>query len=296
MITKTDFDAKLSRINRKITENKTKNLLVENELNKLKTFDSSYFTDKSHFEEDGTQNYLVFQPINKYFKVITNIDYVSSWKSKGLSAETIKPRTTSDNSLTPVLSYCGTKTRVKFTGSYLKQPKISYTHGKVVKVYIVYELGASSSHNNDPTLKNCLFGAVTLTKNADIDKYGYSGYGIGFDRKSAFSFPGGADFRQNVITFGVNMSSSVHADNKKKDILILGKGPTQGLEHTLTAEKMCSINFTVTKKKLCLSLHYNGANSYLFVNGTEIPKFKAKDSEIVATPLCLGNISKKISH
>ena len=88
------------------------------------------------------------------------------------------------------------------------------------------------------------------------------------------------------------MSSSSHIDNKKKNILVLGKGPTQGLEHTLAAEKMCSINFSVTKKKFCLSLHYNGANSYLFVNGKEILKFKAKDSEIVATPLCLGNISK----
>ena len=85
---------------------------------------------------------------------------------------------------------------------------------------------------------------------------------------------------------------SVHVDNDKKDILVLDQGPTQGLEHTLTAEKMYSIDHTVTKKKFCLSLHYNGANSYLFVNGTEIYKFKAKDSEIVATPLCLGNISK----
>ena len=78
----------------------------------------------------------------------------------------------------------------------------------------------------------------------------------------------------------------------KKDILILGRGPRQGLEHTLTAEKMDSINFTLTKKKFCLGLHCNGANSYLFVNRTEIYKFKAKDSEIVATALCLGNISK----
>ena len=88
------------------------------------------------------------------------------------------------------------------------------------------------------------------------------------------------------------MSSSAHVDNKKKNILILGKGPTQGLEHILSAEKMYSISFTVIKNKFCLSLHYNGANSYLFVNGTEIHKFKAKDSEIVAAPLCLGNISK----
>ena len=88
------------------------------------------------------------------------------------------------------------------------------------------------------------------------------------------------------------MSSSTKIDNRKKDILIFGNGPTQGLEHTLSAEKMHSINFTVTKKKFCLSLHYNGANSYLFVSGTEIFKFKAKDSKIVAAPLCLGNISK----
>ena len=91
------------------------------------------------------------------------------------------------------------------------------------------------------------------------------------------------------------MSSSIHIDNKKKDILVLGRGSTQGLESTLTAEKIYSINFTVTKKKFCLSLLYNGANSYLFVNGTEICKFKAKDSEIVASPLCLGNISKDLS-
>ena len=116
LIAKTDFGAKLSRINRKITENKSKNLLVENYLNKLKTFDSSYFIGKSHFEEDDTQNHLVFQLLNKYFIVITNTDYVSSWKSIGLSAESIKPPTTSDN-LTPALNYYGTKTRVKFTES-----------------------------------------------------------------------------------------------------------------------------------------------------------------------------------
>ena len=200
LITKTDFDAKLSSLNRTITQNKTKHLLVENELNKLKTFDSSQFIGKSHFDEDGTQNYLVFQAINKYFKVIANTDYVSSWKPKGLSVESIKLPTTSDNSLTLVLNYRGTKTGVKYTGSCLKQPKMSYNHGKIVNIYIVQELGASSTHINDPTLKNCLFGAVTLTKNADIDKQGYSGYGTGFDRRGSFSFPSGG-FGQNVLIF-----------------------------------------------------------------------------------------------
>ena len=89
------------------------------------------------------------------------------------------------------------------------------------------------------------------------------------------------------------MSLFVHVDNKGKVILILGKGPTQVLgEHSLTAEKMYSVNFTDHRKKCCLSLHYNGANSYLFVNSTGIIKFKAKDSMIIATPLCLGSISK----
>ena len=148
--------------------------------------------------------------------------------------------------------------RVEFTGSCLKQPQISYTYKKVVNIYIVYELGASGSNNSDPTLKNCLFGAVNLIKNADFDKYRYSGYGIGFDRRSSFSFPGGR-FGQNVLIFGTDMSSSAHIDNKKKT-LVLGKGLTQDLEHMLTAEKMYSINFTVTKKKFCFSLHYNEAN------------------------------------
>ena len=160
-----------------------------------------------------------------------------------------------------------------------------------MNIYIVYELGASTSNIGDPTLKNCSFDVFTLRKNADFKKYKYSGYGIGFDRRSSFSFPGGG-FGQNVLIFGADMSCSIHIDNKKNDMLVLRRGPTQGLESTLTAEKMYSINFTVTKKRFCLSLHYNGANSYFFVNGTEIYKFKAKDSKIVPNQLCLGNISK----
>ena len=223
-------------------------------MNKLKTFDLDYFIGKSHFEEDGAQNYLVFQPLNKYFKVIANTDYVSSWKSKGLSAESIKPPTTSDNNLAPELNYYDDfKVRVKFTRSCLKQPNFTYTHKTIINIYIVYELGASTSNDNDPTLKNCLFGAVTFTKNADVDKYGHSGYGIGFDRRGNFSFLSGG-FDQNVLIFGVDMSSSAHSDNKKKDMLVLGKGPTQGLEHTLTAEEIYSSNFTVTKKILLLIL------------------------------------------
>ena len=140
-------------------------------------------------------------------------------------------------SCSPLIDYLSSKIRLKFSRGSLQQRNNSiYTHGTIVNIYTVYKLGASSSFNNDPTLENSLLGAVRLTKNADIDKYQYSGYGIGFDRKSCFSFPGD-EFGQNVIILGVDMSSSVHIDNERKDILILGNGPTKGLEHTLTAKK-----------------------------------------------------------
>ena len=91
-----------------------------------------------------------------------------------------------------------------------------YFHGKIVNIYIVYEINKKNNTViSHPTLENCLFGAVTLTKNADTDKYGYSGYGIGFDRKGSFSFPGDG-CGQNVIIFRADMSSSIHIDNKKK--------------------------------------------------------------------------------
>ena len=265
-------------------------MLVESELNNLKTFNSDYFIGKSHFEEDGTQNYLVFQPIYRNFKS-SNSDYVFLWTSKVLSNESITPPSAPNNFLSPSLNYLGSKIRVKFSESCLKQDKITYTNGKIVNICIVYEMNKKDNTIiSDPTLENCLFGAVTLTKNVNIDRYGYSGYGIGCNRKGSFSFSGGG-YGQDVLISGVDMSFSVRIDNKK-DILVLRWDPTQGLEHALTAEKMYSINFTEKNKKFCLSLHYDGANSYLFVNGTEIYKFKAKDSEIVASPLYLGNISK----
>ena len=141
LITKTDFDAKLSSLNRKITSNKTKHLLVENQLKKLETFDSIYFRDKSHFEDDGTQNCLVFQTTQRCFKTVSNNnDHILSWKSKGLSDESIKRLSTSNNILNLLLNYVGTKARVEFKGSCLKQDKISFNHRKIVNIYIVYEI------------------------------------------------------------------------------------------------------------------------------------------------------------
>ena len=106
---KTNFDNTVSSHDNKIAANRTKNESIEDELKKLKTLDLSYFICKSHFEEDGTKNYLVFQPINRYFKIIADTKYISSWQSKGISDETVKPYATSDNSLTPLIDYHGNK-------------------------------------------------------------------------------------------------------------------------------------------------------------------------------------------
>ena len=124
LITKIDFDAKLSSLNRKITANKSKHLLIEKELKKLKTFDSRYFIGKSHFEEDGTENYLVFQPVYRYFKMIAGVGngiHIYYWKSKGLSDERINSTKTPIHNNTPNLNYYVTKTRVEFNGSCFKQ-------------------------------------------------------------------------------------------------------------------------------------------------------------------------------
>ena len=123
--------------------------------------------------------------------------------------------------LTPSLNYVGTKARGEFKGDCLKQDKISFDHEKVVNIYIVYEINKNVNISSYPTLENCLFGAVELTKHLDTDPYKYSEYDIGFDKKGFFSI--GDEVGRSVTIFGVDVSSSPHIDNKKKDISILGK-------------------------------------------------------------------------
>ena len=206
-------------------------------LKKSETFDSIYFRGKSHFEDNGTQNYLVFETAYRYFKTVSiNDSNILSWKSKALSDEIIKPPSTPNKMLNLSVNCVGTKARVKLNVDCLKQERISFDHGKIVNIYIVYEMDRNVDISSYPMLENCLFGAVKLTKYVDIDLYKYSGYGIGFDRKRFFSTDD--EVGRNVIIFAVDMSSSSHIDSKKKYILILSKGATQGLEHTLAAEKL----------------------------------------------------------
>ena len=171
----------------------------------------------------------------------------------------------------------GRNMHLKFNGSCLKTTEkyCFYSEVTELNICIVYKL-SSNLNNFNFALENCLFGAVRLTINADTDKYKLLGYGIGFDSRRTFLFPDGS-FPQNVIVFGADMSSSVHANNKTKNILVLGKGVPQKLDNTtIYAEKLHLINFSKSNALFYLSLHYNTENCYLFVNGTEIHKFKAR--------------------
>ena len=179
--------------------------------------------------------------------------------------------------------------------SFFEQKKENIIKSRsIVNIYIAYTTYLKKTINSDNVSKNCLFGATKVTKpsdTTDTDKYIYSGYGLRFDSTSQFTHPQGGTNR-NIIIFGVNSSNSVHATNKTQNILILGHGLTQKVNNTtIYAEKMYSSNFSAENKIFCLSLHYNGDNSYLFVNGKEVTKYKVKKPEIKANQLILGSIS-----
>ena len=155
---------------------------------------------------------------------------------------------------------------VDFNGHCLINNNISIPK-KIINLYISYILKPwLRDLNTDFTLNNCLFGSVELTKNANQDKYKYSGYEMGFDSRSEFSFTDDS-VEKNVILFGAEMRSSVHIDKKNKDIIILGEGPTQRLDDTTsTEEAKYPINFTQLGKRFVLILHYHGSNSFVFVD------------------------------
>ena len=221
---------------------------------------------------------------------------VNLWKSTGINSYTknsdmdaVSVATTS----LPSLVNNG-RISVRFEGTYFKQTKLLCPNNdNIINIYIVYLIDPiSSSRNTDYTVQNALFGGIKITKNAtDTSKHKYEGYGICFDEGSTFS-KGNINDGKNVIIFGVHENSLTHANNKANNIYIMEDFLVQGINDTsLYAEKIYSQNFTAVNKKFVLSLHYNSDNSYLFVNGKEELKFKAKDDQIVKEILCLGNIN-----
>ena len=197
-----------------------------------------------------------------------------------------------------IKKYPGKAAGVRFSIDFFLYQKdkdlITLENPPIINIYITHKTLAKTL-NSEFTLKNCLFGAVKITNksNSDKDMWQYNVYGIAFDSKGEFTHPSGQGYTKNVVIFGVDSSCSRHSFNKTQNILVLGKEFIQKINNTtIYAEKMYLPNFTLDDKIFCLSLHYNSDNSYLFVNGKEICKFKTKSSELKKYNLCLGSISK----
>ena len=176
-------------------------------------------------------------------------------------------------------------------------------NNNVVNISCVYKLDPiASSRDTTFTIQNALFGAMQITKNTDTSKYDYKGYGICFDERSEFGhaiteggFAHTIDAR-SVLMFGADMSCSVRKTNRAHHIYVVGTGLTQGIhDTTLYAEMDFYRNFTDPGKRFMLSLHYNGDDSYLFVNGRQELKFKCKTDQLVKEKLCIGNLSDQWS-
>ena len=194
---------------------------------------------------------------------------------------------------------------VYLQGSHFQQNNVLTSNNdhvinkNVINLYIVYKLDPIAlSRDTTFTIQNALFGAMQITKNTDTSKYDYKGYGICFDERSEFghtitedSFAHTTDAR-NVLIFGADMNFSIHKTNRANHIYVMGTGLTQGIHDTmLFAEKNFYRNFTDPGKIFMLSLHHNGDDSYLFVNGRQELKFRCKTDQLVKEKLCIGNLS-----
>ena len=186
---------------------------------------------------------------------------------------------------------------VYLSGNHFQQNKVIIPNiNNVINIYCVYQIEPISYSRDDTfTVQNALFGAMQITKNADTRKYKYKGYGICFDEGGLFSI-GNITNGRKVLMFGVHEDAVILANNKANNIFVMGDDFVQGInDTTLYAEKIYSQNFTQPSTKFVLSLHYNGDNSYLFVNGKQELKFKAKTESLVKEQLCIRNVSDKWS-
>ena len=219
---------------------------------------------------------------------------ISKWKSTGTF------NYVNDTNMSAVKNASGELPDIKadddlyvyLSGNHFQQDTQKDANNVTINLYCVYKLDPiSSSRDNTFTVQNALFGSMQITKNADTSKSKYKGYGICFDEGGSFS-KGNISNGKNVLIFGVDESSLVHANNKVNNIYVMSDLFVQGInDTTLDAEKIYSKNFTQTNKKFVLSLHYNDNDSYLFVNGKQELKFKAKPDQLIKEKLCIRNLS-----
>ena len=219
--------------------------------------------------------------------------YMLDWKPKNVYDPSNKNKlhsTQNINNFYPRIKNISGELYVSFSGNYFVQNIVNISNN-VINIYCVYKLDlVDFSRNNKFTIQNALFGAIEITKNANTSKYKYKGYGICFDESEEFTHVrkegnfNHTTSARNVIIFGADMGFSKHANNKANNIYVMGKDYIQKInDTTIYAEKMFYRNFTDPGHKFILSLHYNGDNSYLFVNGREELKFKTKTNQIINT-------------
>ena len=223
---------------------------------------------------------------------------ISKWKSTGIfdyisGTDTDAVKNASGE--LPNIDANNNDVYVYLSGNHFQQYIPSFNN-EIINIYRVYKLDPISfSRDNTFTVQNALFGSMQITKNADTSKYKYKGYGICFDKGDTFSI-GNITRGKNVLIFGVHESSLTHANNKANNIFIMGDGFVQGInDMTLYAEKIYSQNFTQPNKKFVLSLHYNDNDSYLFINGKQELKFKAKPDRSIKEKFCIANLNGQIS-
>ena len=298
-------------IDNKTKENASDILALENKLTQKE--------DTTHGNERGLsfnrgfcfylqQNHLVYEC--KVDSFIFNNKKISKWESTGaFNRSDYYSMNGIENTKTemPILKN-DERLYVYLQGNHFQQNNVLTSSNdhvlneNVINIYIVYKLDPlASTRDKSFTIQNALFGAMQITKNAtDRDKNNYKRYGICFDKRSEFGHTiteGGhahATEARNVLIFGADMSFSVHETNKANHIYLMGTGLTQGInDTTIYAEKNFYRNFTDFGKKFVLSLHYNGDNSYSFVNGRQELKFKAKIDQLVKEKLCIGNLSEQ---
>ena len=228
----------------------------------------SFFKDNYYYAQ---QSYFLFEPGSKSYD--RDGGKINFWISTGIHNDSKNIdlfSTKKSSSVLPKLTRQNNRIGVLFEGSYMKQEKVGYAHGVGLNIYIVYNLQKRTVSTHDFTVQNALFGAVKITKDVNTSHYQYHGYEIYFDGNSSFSF-GNNIGAKNVIIFGCDMSFSSHATNRANNIYVLGKYFVQGISTTghtrFYAEKLYKTDFTEQGKKFALSLHYNGDNSYLFLNG-----------------------------
>ena len=307
LITTTDFDAKLKNISDRVTNNKSKDLLLDNELKKLKALVGS--SAKIKFDEVQKENsfnrgffyylqqsYLVYECKMDSFNFTSK--KISKWKSTGIfiySDDSSMKGIEDTKTKLPELKNDG-RMHVYLQGNHFQQNNVVIpNNNNVINIYAVYKLDPiSSTRNTDYTIQNALFGAMKITKNTDSSKNNYTGYGLCFDEGGEFGHTvkeGNFDRTtnaKNVIIFGVDMSSSIHATNRANNIYVMGKDFIQGInDTTIYVEKLFHNNFTEFGIKFVLSSHYNDDN------GRQEQKFKAKDDQIIDEKLCLGNLSSE---